>query len=148
MQLFQNGVPVQSTVALTQDLFKYAGELMAMSTLQGGPAPNYFSPAIYEVIANGLWGANLCVDMIEKSPLKETANRVIYSISYLDDFLLLTLVIIDLGPCPYLVTLILYGQGVMATYTTLNINIGGGGCFSRFFRLHCFTLVHRLFFLH
>ena len=51
MQLFQNGMPVQSTVALTQDLFKYAGELMAVSILQGGPAPNYFSPAIYEVIA-------------------------------------------------------------------------------------------------
>ena len=51
MHALQNGMPVQSTVALTQDLFKYAGELMAMSILQGGPAPNYFSPAIYEVIA-------------------------------------------------------------------------------------------------
>ena len=82
LQLFQNGIPVQSTVALTQDLFRYAGELMAMSVLQGGPAPNFFSPAIYEVIANGLSGANLSVDMIEKSALKEIANKVIYSNKY------------------------------------------------------------------
>lgn len=77
LRLFEeNGIPVQSTVALTQDLFKYAGELMAMSIIQGGPAPNYFSPAIFEVIAKGLRKANLSVDMIEISSLKEIAKKV------------------------------------------------------------------------
>ena len=69
MRLFGNGIPVESTVALTQDLFKYAGELMAMSIIQEGPAPNFISPVIFDVIAKGLCKANLSTDMIENTLL-------------------------------------------------------------------------------
>ena len=77
MRLFDgNGIPFESTVALTQDLFKYAGELMAMSIIQGGPAPNFISPAIFDVIAKGLCKANLSIDMIENTLLNEVASKI------------------------------------------------------------------------
>ena len=72
----RNGMPVASTLALTQELFKYAGELMAISIVQGGPAPNFLSPVIYDVIAKGLSKAVYSLDMIEESNLKEIATQV------------------------------------------------------------------------
>ena len=63
----QNGLPVASTLAMTQDRFKYAGELMGISIIQGGPAPNFLSPVIYDVIAKGLSKAVYSLDMIEES---------------------------------------------------------------------------------
>ena len=72
----RNGMPVASTLALTQELFKYAGELMAISIVQGGPAPNFLSPVIYDAIAKGLSKAVYSLDMIEESNLKEIATQV------------------------------------------------------------------------
>jgi len=37
-------VPCENTVALTEGGFEVAGELMAMSLAQGGPAPNFLAP--------------------------------------------------------------------------------------------------------
>ena len=86
MRLFDgNGMPVESTVALTQDLFKYAGELMAMSIIQGGPAPNYLSPVVFDVIFKGLCSANLSLDMIDNTQFNEIASKVQYKI-YNADF--------------------------------------------------------------
>ncbi len=77
LRLFDgNGMPVDSTVALTNDMFKHAGELMAMSILQGGPAPNYLAPAIFDVISKGLCKATLSIGMIEETNLSEIATQV------------------------------------------------------------------------
>ena len=65
-------------LALTQDLFKYAGELMAISIIQGGPAPNFLSPVIFDVIAKGLSKAVYSLDMIEEPNLREIAAQVHY----------------------------------------------------------------------
>ena len=70
-------MPVDSTVAVTQGLFKYAGELMAMSIFQGSPAPNWLSPIIFDVIANGLAKANISLRMIGDPHLKAIASQVI-----------------------------------------------------------------------
>jgi hypothetical protein len=40
-KLFMNGWPVKSVIALSSQQFKIVGELMVMSILQGGPAPNF-----------------------------------------------------------------------------------------------------------
>ena len=72
----RNGMPVASTLALTQDLFKYAGEVMAISIIQGGPAPNFLSPVIFDVNAKGLSKAVYSLEMIDEPNLKEIATQV------------------------------------------------------------------------
>ena len=64
---------MDSTVALTEETFKLGGELMAMSMIQGGPAPNFMSP----IISRGLKGqAYLSLGMIENENLKTVAHKV------------------------------------------------------------------------
>jgi hypothetical protein len=68
---------VESTVALTEETFKLGAELMVMSIVQGGPAPNFMSPFIYDIISRGLKGQTcLSLDMIENENLKTVAHKV------------------------------------------------------------------------
>jgi hypothetical protein len=70
-------MPVESTVALTEETFKLGAELMVMSILQGGPAPNFMSPVVYDIISRGLKGQTcLSLDMIENANLKTVAHKV------------------------------------------------------------------------
>ena len=48
---FINGSPVDSVAALSANAFRTVGEIMVMSILQGGPAPNFLSPATYSYIS-------------------------------------------------------------------------------------------------
>ena len=48
-----------------------------MSIKQGGPAPNFMSPIIYDIISKGLKGqACLSLDMIENENLRTVAHKV------------------------------------------------------------------------
>jgi hypothetical protein len=74
---------VESTVALTEETFKLGAELMVMSIVQGGPAPNFMSPVIYDIISRGFKGQTcLLLDMIENGNFRAIANKVIYSPVY------------------------------------------------------------------
>ena len=53
-RLFPCGSPVQSTLALTMKDFKMAGEIMAMSILQGGQAPNVMKSYVYDYLCGKL----------------------------------------------------------------------------------------------
>ena len=48
---FSSGWPVKSTIALSSQQFSIVGELMVMSVLQGGPAPNFLNPSVYSYIS-------------------------------------------------------------------------------------------------
>jgi hypothetical protein len=76
IRLFSNGVPVASTVALTEGLFKAAGLLMACSIVQGGPAPNFLSIWVYDYLALGLHHVPLNLDNIEDASVKCVAANV------------------------------------------------------------------------
>ena len=55
-KFFCNGKPIQSTLALTSGDFNLCGEIMGMSILQGGPAPNFMAPNITTYLTGGiLW---------------------------------------------------------------------------------------------
>ena len=54
IHLFSDGAPVQSTVSLTEGHFGIAGQLMASSIWQGGPAPNFLAGWVYQYISGGL----------------------------------------------------------------------------------------------
>jgi len=47
VRLFVEGIPSKSTISLNFGDFKLAGEVMAMSIVQHGQAPNFLSPVIY-----------------------------------------------------------------------------------------------------
>lgn len=68
---------MDSTVALTEETFKLGAELMVMSIVQGGPAPNFMSPVIYDIISTGLGQTCLSLDMIENENFKTIATKVL-----------------------------------------------------------------------
>lgn len=49
-KLFVSGKPITSTVALMDGEFKLAGEVIAMSILQEGPAPCFFAEEVVKYL--------------------------------------------------------------------------------------------------
>ena len=47
------GKPTDSMVALNNRDYLFAGELMVMSMLQGGPAPAFLNPSVFAYLSNG-----------------------------------------------------------------------------------------------
>ncbi len=77
MRLFDGkGMLIPSTVALTSGHFKYAGELMAMSVVQGGPCPNFFAQQLYDLMAKGIKAIHVTTDMIEDEKMRTVADKV------------------------------------------------------------------------
>ena len=71
-RLFSNGKPINSTVALINADFRIAGEIMAMSVLQGGPAPTFINADVYKYITKQA----LTVKGLPGSKYKEIAEEV------------------------------------------------------------------------
>lgn len=69
-------VPCESTVALTEGTFEVAGELMAMSIAQGGPAPNFLAPWVYNYLTTGLDGIEVQIETMTESNFKNIAKKV------------------------------------------------------------------------
>ncbi|XP_068761187.1 uncharacterized protein [Montipora capricornis] len=53
-RLFVEGIPSKSTISLNRGDFKLAGEVMAMSIVQHGQAPNFLAPEIYAYFSGNL----------------------------------------------------------------------------------------------
>jgi hypothetical protein len=49
-RLFRDGKPINSTVSLINQDFRLAGEVIAMSILQGGPSPWFFNANVYRYL--------------------------------------------------------------------------------------------------
>ncbi|PFX11130.1 hypothetical protein AWC38_SpisGene25360 [Stylophora pistillata] len=69
---FDSGYPTTSGVALASNDFKLCGEIMGMSILQGGPAPNFLAPPM----ANYILGKELSPIDIKDSKLKEAVDNL------------------------------------------------------------------------
>lgn len=69
---FLNGMPTESMIALTAGEFCVAGEIMAMSILQGGPAANFLKPVVLSYINR----EPLCPESNTDQLNKDTATRV------------------------------------------------------------------------
>ena len=66
-RLFVDGNPTKSILALANEDFRIAGELMAMSIVQGGPGPYLFSSVVFNIISR-----DLKIDDCENSFIKDT----------------------------------------------------------------------------
>ena len=77
-KLFINGAPVVNMDALAKEEFKYAGELMSMSIVQGGPAPCFFRNCVYLYMAKGVDGitADIAGDVVEDLHFKDVISKV------------------------------------------------------------------------
>ena len=73
-RLSLDGIPIDSTVSLSNGDFALAGEIIAMSILQGGPAPSFFDPNVFDYISN----QPLSPESIEAN--KEAALKVILNL--------------------------------------------------------------------
>lgn len=70
-KLFVSGRPVDATVSLLEGEFEMVGELMVMSLLQGGPAPNFLDASVFSYLVN----QPLSPDQLS-TPLREMAVKV------------------------------------------------------------------------
>ena len=70
-RLFQNGCPTTSVMSLAKEELKVAGEVMAMSIIQGGPAPNFLDPEVYRIVSR-----SFSIEHCKDDFLKETCEKV------------------------------------------------------------------------
>ena len=66
--------------ALLNEEYRYAGELMASSIVQGGPAPCFLSKDTFSYILNGVESVgadNSSIDTVEDVQFKETIKKVL-----------------------------------------------------------------------
>lgn len=47
-------VPHENIIAVSNGHFRIAGELMSVSIVQGGPAPDFLAPWVYDYISAGM----------------------------------------------------------------------------------------------
>lgn len=76
IRLFNSGIPVPSTMSLTEGHFKLAGYLMASSILQGGPAPNFLAKWVYQYISGSLDAVNIQIEDVITCSVKDIVARV------------------------------------------------------------------------
>jgi len=69
-RLFPDGFPTESVLAVARDDFLTAGEVMAMSIVQGGPCPNFLAPEIYNVLSR-----SFVIEDLKDESLKETCLK-------------------------------------------------------------------------
>ncbi|XP_046844259.1 uncharacterized protein LOC124438266 isoform X3 [Xenia sp. Carnegie-2017] len=71
-RLFYNGKPINSTVAIMNGDFRFAGEVMVMSLLQSGPASSFISPDVYKYITKQA----LTTEGMPDSKYKEAVKKI------------------------------------------------------------------------
>ena len=69
-------VPFDSTLAMTDGQFRIAGEMMATSIVQGGPAPDFLSDWVYNYLSSGIEGVIVDEIKIEDQRIRELIDRV------------------------------------------------------------------------
>jgi hypothetical protein len=75
-RLFQNGFPVINMVALGSEEFVVAGEVMASSIAQGGPAPNILNASSFLYLASGIQSLKTDSVTVEDVLLKTAIDKV------------------------------------------------------------------------
>lgn len=73
-KLFVDGKPINSTLCLNNGDFRFAGEIIVMSILQGGPAPSFINPDVFTYLTK----RHLTTDTMCMSKYKEAAEQVLY----------------------------------------------------------------------
>lgn len=81
-RLFPDGEPVCSAQAVCNLSFTYAGELMAMAIVHGGPAPSLLKRWVYDYLASGVNSVNPSVEDLNSSQLKSFISQVMHNLDH------------------------------------------------------------------
>ena len=76
-------VPCDSTLAMTDGQFRIAGEMMATSIVQGGPAPDFLSDWVYNYFSSGIEGVIVDETKIANQRIRNLIERVSLKYQYL-----------------------------------------------------------------
>ena len=95
-------VPLPNVVGLQKLTFKHVGEMMAVSIIYGGPAPNFLAPSIVDYLLHGMGKVRATIDEVP-CPIIRTK---LYKVS-----------------C-YIITLIQGGMTALATLNGISILMG------------------------
>ena len=82
-------VPYDSTLAMTSGHFRIAGEIMAPSIVQGGPAPDFLAEWVYKYLSSGIEGIMVDESKIEDQSVRQLITRVsnyIFHLFLQDDY--------------------------------------------------------------
>lgn len=69
-------VPRHNIVELDKKTYYYAGVMIALSLVHGGPAPQFFSPAVADYIVRGMLNVKATVDDIPDDVMKQKVEKV------------------------------------------------------------------------
>jgi len=69
-RLFPDAFPTELVLAVARDDFLNAGEVMALSIVQGGPCPIFRAPEIYNVLSRSFVIEDLKDESLNKTCLK------------------------------------------------------------------------------
>ena len=76
-------VPCDSSLAMTDGQFRIAGEMMATSIVQGGPAPDFLSDWVYNYFSSGIEGVIVDETKSENQRIRNLIERVSLKYRYL-----------------------------------------------------------------
>ena len=77
------GVPCDSTLAMTDGQFRIAGEMMATSIVQEGPAPDFLSDWVYNYFSSGIEGVIVDETKIGNQRIRNLIERGSLEYQYL-----------------------------------------------------------------
>ena len=76
-------MPQHNVTELSKKTFYYAGVIMALSLLHGGPAPQFFTSAVANYIVHGAMDVNAGVaDVVNNNEIMEKISKVINKQKY------------------------------------------------------------------
>ena len=61
---------------MTSGYFRIAGEIMAASIVQGGPAPDFLAECMYKYLSSGIKGIMVDESKIEDQSVRQLITRV------------------------------------------------------------------------
>ena len=64
------------TIALEEDHFYYAGRMIAISLVHGGPAPRFLSPVLFEALVWGPEKTKVPVELVPDEAVREALIKV------------------------------------------------------------------------
>ena len=69
-------VPDDSTLAMTSGHFQVAGEVMATSIVQGGPAPDFLTDWVYQYLSSGINGITFDETKIKNQSVRQLIDKL------------------------------------------------------------------------
>ena len=72
----ENRVPLPNVAALEKELYRYVGQMIAVSLVHGGPAPTFFAPSVIDYFIKGIKGTNPRIGEVPSTHIRRKLEEV------------------------------------------------------------------------